>query len=305
MIGWLLLACAGSKGEDSGSSAEEAPYLVDEETLDLPEPTFDAAGAAEAGASAFAALRAITAAPIVEAYEEAMEGADSDCPDFFTSEDGISYWYDDCTSGDGTTFSGYGAIVTYTGVEDGGYAWAGDVVYGSGTITDEDGAVLAINGAAGLLDGESVDGVSAAWNVVDGDFSVDGADEGWLASGLSPSLQMQALSFGEIRAFIVTGTLAGLDGEIDAILADDMLIGTEETGTPCALEPTGGLSLRDAEGHWTDVLFDVPFDTSTETFGEMDPALCDGCGRAWFQGQDLGEVCFDFSVLLDWDGSPW
>lgn len=299
----LLLACGGDAAPDD-VVADAAPYVVDEDTLGLPEPSFDQDEAARVVEEAFAALRAITAEPIVDAYNEAMEGADSSCPAFFSNEDGVDYWYDDCTSRDGTRFSGYGALISYSGVADGGYNWRGDVLYGAGTITTG-GEELAFNGSAGLLNGLSDAGVQAAWNVVDGEFSLEEDADTWLGEGLDPSLQMQALSLGEIRAFIVTGTLAGLDTEIDAILADDMLIATEETGAPCSQEPTGGLSLRGADGHWTDILFDVPFDAATESFGEMDPADCDGCGTAWFQGEPLGQVCFDFATLLDWEGSPW
>lgn len=302
MILLLIAACGPS---EKGSVADsEAPYLLDESELDLPEPTFDADEASAAVEEALGALVAITAEPIVDAYQDAVEGADRSCPTWYTSDDGQDYWYDDCTSSDGTSFQGYGALVAYATTSD-GVALTGSVVYGSGTITRPDGVTLSLNGAAGLLDGEGDNGVQTAMNVVDGDFSLDDADEGWLATGLEPSLTMQALSYGDLRAFSAAGTLAGLDTDIDAILADDMLIATEGTGTPCSLEPTGTLSLRGADGHWTDIIFDVPFDASTQTFGEMDADLCDGCGTAWFEGQEIGQACFDFSVLLDWDGSPW
>lgn len=305
MITVLLLLACRPEGDKVTETGADAPYLVDEDALDLPEPTFDEAGATAAVSEAFGALREITAEPIVAAYQEALAGADASCPTWFSDDAGYDYWYDDCTSSDGTVFSGYGALVNYDGVPDGGYNWAGEVVYAYGSITPRSGGALVMSGAAGLLHGESDAGVEAAWNVVDGSFTLEEDEDSWLGQGLEPSLQMQALSVGDLRAFIVVGTLAGLSTEIDAILADDMLIATEETGTPCALEPTGGLSMRGADGHWTDVVFDVPFDPATETFGEMDASECDGCGTAWFQGQDVGQACFDFSELLDWEGSPW
>lgn len=299
----LLLACSSPEAE--APAEEAAPYLADEDALDLPEPSFDAEEASAAVAEALGLLREITATPILDAYEAAMEGADASCPSWFSSEDGVDYWYDDCAAADGTRFSGYGALVDYDGLESGGFAWEGRVVYGAGTITAPDGAALSLNGAAGLLEGRSAEGVAAAWNVVDGEFSAEGAGEGWLATGVEPELQMQAFALDEIRAFIADGTLAGLEGEIDAVRADALLLATEQTGAPCSLEPAGTLSLRGADGHWTDVVFDVPYDAATESFGAMEAADCDGCGTAWFQGQELGQACFDFSTLLDWESSPW
>lgn len=297
----LLLACTQPTPKDGAE--DSAPYLVDESALDLPEPTFDADAASEAVAEAVVAFREITAEPIVDAWTELMAGEDAGCPTYYATDEG-TYWYDDCVSDDGTHFQGYGALVRYTGAEDGGYAWSGDVVYAVATIEDPDGRVLRVNGVAGDLRGEG-GGVSAGWNVVNGTFSWDGADEGWLSSELEPRIEMQALSAGSARAMRLDGSLGGLGTATDTVVLDEILLATEETGAPCSEEPTGTLSLRGADGHWTDVVFDVPFDAATETFGEMDEADCDGCGTAWFQGRDVGQACFDFSELLDWADSPW
>ena len=299
----LLMAACGQPGDDPGSG-EEAPYLLDDSELDLPQPSFDADAASAAVDEALAALRGITAEPVLDAYRDAAEGADRSCPNTYTSDDGYDYWYDDCTSSDGTSFQGYGALIDYA-TESDGVTLTGSVVYGSGTITRPDGGVLSLNGAAGLLSGEGSDGLNTVMNVVDGQFSLDDATDGWLASGLEPSLTMQGLAAGDLRAFSAAGTLAGLETDIDAIMADDLLMASEGTGTPCSLEPAGTLSLRGADGHWTDIVFDVPYDSASQSFGDMDPERCDGCGTAWFEGEAIGQACFDFSTLLDWDDSPW
>ena len=58
--------------------------------------------------------------------------------------------------------------------------------------------------------------------------------------------------------------------------------------------------LRDAEGRWLSILFDV----DAETWA-VDEGACDGCGAVWWQGQEIGEACIDASVLLDWEERPW
>ena len=61
------------------------------------------------------------------------------------------------------------------------------------------------------------------------------------------------------------------------------------------------MSVRDLDGDWYDVVFDGPTDWGADS----DPDLCDGCGEAYFRGEDVGAVCPDFSGLNGWEGTPW
>jgi hypothetical protein len=61
------------------------------------------------------------------------------------------------------------------------------------------------------------------------------------------------------------------------------------------------VSLRDSDGNWYDVVFDGPI-----LYDDViDPAVCDGCGEAWYRGEPMGTVCADFNALVDWEVSPW
>ena len=99
----------------------------------------------------------------------------------------------------------------------------------------------------------------------------------------------------------VDGGLSGLGGDLDTVVFDAVTIFDESLGSTCPTEPGGVVSVRDVSGDWYDVVFDGP----TEYGDESDPDLCDGCGAAYYRGEYLGQVCSDFTGMLDWEGTPW
>ena len=306
----LLAACGGGSGDDTAAAdADTDAYVVGEDEIDWPDPSFDAEGLADAAAEGFAAARAVQAAPLVKAYADLLETADSTCPSWYSAGE-FEYWVDSCTSRDGTSFDGYGVFVEAEAVDDGsGVLWDTATLFGAGTLTDEDGHSFRGTGAAGWATGEAAGGVYAWVNTVEGSFDWDGAGSSgtWLEDSLNPGLTMIVWSVPAVDARVVAleGSVGGLDSTLDTVVFDGMVLATAAAGSPCPDEPSGTLSIRDADGHWTDILFDVPWDAATSTFGVMDDAACDGCGAAWFRGQYLGEACVDASVLLDWEESPW
>ena len=60
----------------------------------------------------------------------------------------------------------------------------------------------------------------------------------------------------------------------------------------------GQMSVRDTHGYWYELKFDVSSDW--ELMGE-----CDGCGQLSHKGENIGEVCLDFSSVLEWEDRPW
>ncbi|MDP2308982.1 MAG: hypothetical protein Q8P18_23365 [Pseudomonadota bacterium] len=89
-----------------------------------------------------------------------------------------------------------------------------------------------------------------------------------------------------------------LADRFDSVAMDLAFVGpTNAAPTDCTLEPTGWLSLRDADAFWYDLVF-LPADAETLDTGVS--AACDGCGELYVRGVASGQVCVDLS--LAWDG---
>lgn len=297
----VLLACHASKPPADSA----APYVVDEDALDLPSSDLDTDALASAVEEAFALIPTLDPAPLIDAYDDILALADASCPTWYTSTDG-EYWYDDCVSEDGAHFQGYATSLDLTALETDDVSYTGGAAYGAATLTDPDGHALVMNGAIGVA-AATEGGSTTTQLVLDGAVTWDGpsADDTWLSAGLVPQLQGYAVSYGQLRALIIDGAVSGYTGAYSSVSFDQVLAASEGVGAPCALEPSGTVSVRSAAGQWTEIVFDLPYDVETESFGEMDPADCDGCGHAWSYGAYVGEVCVDLAPLLDWDGSPW
>lgn len=295
-----LLGLPGCKGGDEKgeATADTAPYLVDEDALDLPAPSFDAASATAGIETALEASARVTADPLVAAYEAVIADADSSCPTYYRGDDG-TYWYDDCTSSTGAHFNGYGTEILYEDYSDGGYVYNGSAVYGVAEITTADGEILSLNGGAATATGEGSEGSTLHQEQISGHFAWTGAeaDGTWLEEGLDPQLTRTTLALGVFWGVGLEGSLSGLSGDIDAAVFDGVFLASTEAGSPCEIEPAGTISLRGADGEWVDILFDVPWDPDAQAWGAMDPDTCDGCGAAWSRGVSLGQVCADFSAL--------
>ena len=129
-----------------------------------------------------------------------------------------------------------------------------------------------------------------------------GAAGTWLEWGLVPSIYWWTLSYGDGAKLVALGGMLEVeDGPISAVILEDLYLVQESLGATCGLEPSGSISILDSEGNWYGLSFDGP----TGEDWDVDPALCDGCGTAWYRGERLGEACVDFSVLTSWEEKPW
>ena len=79
------------------------------------------------------------------------------------------------------------------------------------------------------------------------------------------------------------------------------MIYSNELGSECDLEPYGTISVRDNDGNWVDVVFDGPAYWGAWAFQPH----CDGCGMAYFRGEEVGPTCIDFSSWLEWENLSW
>lgn len=268
-------------------------------------PLFDAATVAGGIEEGVALALELTGEPVLAGYFASLEEADADCPSWY-EQDGNVFWYDYCTSDSGAFFDGYGFYYPYLDADlDGsGVLWTGDYLYGVASVTSSDGAWYHAGGGVQVLDGRGEeDDVNAAMSQVQGGFAWtdDRAAGTWLGTGLVPDLYVYGIEYAahDARGLYVTGGVSGLTGGVSAVLFAENLIYDLALGSPCAAEPTGSIQVRDEAGRWWVVTFDTPEE------GAVDRDACDGCGTVTYAGEEVGEVCVDFSSWLAWEVSPW
>ncbi|HHO51899.1 MAG TPA: hypothetical protein ENK18_13715 [Deltaproteobacteria bacterium] len=279
-------------------------YIYEEESP--PEPTASLAEISDALQDAIDTTLWVNAAPVSAAYNAAMATSSQQCPYFYTTPDG-TYWYDSCTAPSGASFDGYvfayeaqGVLDPYSGmILDYWYA------FGGATVSVPGGDRLELGGLALVQEGTINDGVDINVYVsqLQGSFAWDGAEAAgtWLETDIDPDLTLYITDIPLLNSAstFVDGGFGGLDGW--AIAFDENIIFDEVLGSSCDREISGTLGIRSPDGHWYDVRFDGPVDET-----DMVPqSECDGCGTAYFQGEEIGEVCTDFRPLLTWGAKPW
>lgn len=291
-------AAADGGGADGGSSdwdGNTGPYLSD--TGQEPAPEVDTLALGQAITDAVGQAIQVQAVPVIEAYIDLAEDMDADCPSWYNA-DGIDYWYDSCTSSAGTSFDGYVYALPYDGyVDEDGTVYDGVQLYGLARIVTQEGRSFEAGGGAAALSGLTVAGARVSYSYLESGFQDSAAEGTWLDGSMDPALTVWAswdpASTGNY--ILVDGVLNGLDGAIEALVLDEVSMGNE-AAWGCELEPTATVSALDREGNWVDVVFEA---------ADKDDPLCDGCGAGFVGGLSIGEVCADFSALVDWQGSPW
>ena len=267
---------------------------------------FDQAGVEAALSDFVDTILTISPEPALSGYEAVLEDGDVSCPSWY-EQDGNIFWYASCEASSGASYDGYGFYNIYeddTTVFGDGRAW--DVVYVSGaaTMSDAAGHTFHIGGdiyqgtGYGLNGDTSTSFVAAVYGSLAWDG--DSAEGTWLDEGVAPSFFAYGITYpvglGDATANYLSldGTVGNLSAAATAVEFSDLLVVDEQFGYPCEQEMAGALAVRDADGVWWDVVFDV--DPKTwEMTGD-----CDGCG-AVFKGTELvGEACVDSSTLLDW-----
>ncbi|MFK7929716.1 MAG: hypothetical protein AB8H79_16105 [Myxococcota bacterium] len=300
----LPLLCACSDPDvDAVDPVTPAPYVLDEVRDDPNDVDLGALGAALQ--RSIDGLFELNATPVLDAYSKATEGQTPVCPRTYAMNGNV-YWFDQCTSEDGTQFSGYGFYYDYVDYPIGD-AWVGDytLINGAARVETPNGNALDIAGAASLISAtHSVQPANLYRSEIRGSFGWDGseADGTWLGSGLNPDLSLQVYERTDVdgRMVQVDGGVSGMSGDIVAIVFDGVTLIETNLGGTCPAEPHGIISMRTSTGTWVDVVFDGP---DPQTF-VGDASKCDGKGRAFYRGEILGEIAADFSTLYPTE-APW
>lgn len=248
--------------------------------------------------------RLLNSGPVLAAYDRVMAESDDGCPSYYES-DGDVFWYDYCTSSDGATYDGYSFYTFYDGESDGQTTWTGGELTGLATVHSADGYTFDAGGTALLASGVGVDGdydYTLHYSYVLGTFTWDGpeADGTWMQQGADPDLLLYGVDYPGLdgRYLMVEGGISALDGDLSAVVFDELIAANAGAGIDCPMEPLGAISVRDAQGNWYALRFDG------EGNGPRSHA-CDGCADLMFQDQDLGPICVDVSTWLDWEEAPW
>ncbi|MDP6935323.1 MAG: hypothetical protein QGG40_20555 [Myxococcota bacterium] len=244
-----------------------------------------------------------------QAYDEMVALSDDDCPyyyDYYYEDYDRYYWYDACTTDEGDAFSGYAIHSDWSGYEADGYTYDEyRYLSAQAKITHADGRVIEAAGYSSYYERTYPDYATAAYHYIVGDFRFDGpsAEGTWLAKDWSAYLYFYGAYYPGYPGNYVTtyGSLSGLDGLVNAIELDDVVLYQEALGSPCGIEPSGTISVRDDDGAWYDVDFQGPAYWGAPAF----PPECDGCGEVYYRGTYQGEVCPEFSPLVDWQERPW
>ena len=303
----------GTGGADTstptGETADDEPYLYEDEDDEDRQLTL---GTLEAGiADALDAIFSIDPADFHDTYEAMAASGDGDCPYYYEeymTAYGQYYWRDSCTADEGITFSGYGISYANRDYQDGDYDYAINAYYsGAARLTDDGGQRLDASGYSRYYEYTYVpDARTAFYSRIWGEYTWEG-DGGrtWLSSGVTMDLYLYGIRYPAYEPAghytTLDGSLSGIDGAVTAVNMDSVFIYSESMSSACPDEPSGTISLRDADGDWYDVEFQGPQYWGGEAF----PGDCDGCGDAFFRGEPLGAVCPDFSHLKDWGNRPW
>lgn len=315
----LAIACAG--GESPLKSTDAAPDEPDAPDAITPweyagtpgTPQFDQALVEEAIQAALSEVLHLTGSAPLDAYSSLMGTADDYCP-YYSELDGSVYWYGGCETSGGVSYQGYSFYEYYDDAPlfGEGSSISGPVINTQGTIILEDGTRFDMGGSTYTFEGPSSDEMYAWSTGVTGTFGWTGRedDETWMGGPVKPTIETAAYlwdidGMGRFRAVSTTAGLTGLASAWSTVYLSG-LISMDDLGGywPCPEEAAGSISVRSSEGHWFEVIYDVEQDEADGSWS-IAPGLCDGCGQAYIDGVEVGEVCSDFSVLRDWEDRPW
>jgi len=310
---WLVLSACATNNESNKDtalpkdSAEDLPeeYIFEEE--ENPDALLSL-GEIELGIlESFEVLHSLNPTFVHDAYAQVKDEADESCPYFYEDYD-YDFWSDSCETEAGAVFSGQIQYWRDQNIQDEFYDIHDEASYnGDAKVTTPQGETFVGSGYAYRSAKTGIDSPNSYhyWSMW-GEYgwSGPGLEGTWIKEDYSVDFTMWSGNYyGSNWATYtsLSGGLSGLQGDINTILLREFMIYGEELGSECALEPYGTISVRDNQGNWYDVVFDGPAYWGGWAF----KPYCDGCGMAYFRGEEIGPSCIDFSSWLDWEQITW
>ena len=302
----------GSDDADADDDSEE--YIFDPED---PSVDFSLDEIEWAMEEAIRIVRWIDPAKMHDAYDQVESDGDDNCPNYddeYYEENERFHWRDACSVGSGGSFSGY-AYSNYWGEytdENETYDYGGNAYFnGSARIEDSRGNTFIAGGSSSYYERyRTSTGDGTFYQNMNGNYRFDDPDYfgSWLAEDVSVSLYHSSTMYvddadhyGGGFSVYWNASVSGLVGNINALQLTNIYMYSENTGSVCEIEPTGTISVRDNSGNWYEAEFDGPKYYDAGVF----PPDCDGCGKVYWRGEYLGEVCPDFGLLVNWEERPW
>ena len=306
----------GGAGSGGGETSEDE---VDEYVFDPEEPevSLDLTEIEWAMEEAIRTVRWIDPGKMHDAYDQVEADGDENCPDYdeeYYDENQRYHWRDACSVGSGGSFAGY-AYSNYYGeyrTENEAYDYAGHAYFnGSARIEDSRGNTFIGGGSSSYYERHrTTTGDGTFYQSMTGNFRFDDPNYfgTWLSEDMNISLYHtstmyvdDADHFGGGFSVFWNASVSGIVGQINSLRLSNIYMYSENTGSMCELEPSGSIAVRDNDGNWYEAEFDGPKYFDAGAF----PPDCDGCGKVYWRGELLGEVCPDFGLLVNWEDRPW
>ena len=299
-------------GSDDGQSTDEYVFEPEEPQVDLTLEEIE-----WAMEEAIRIVRWIDPGKMHDAYDQVEADGDENCPSYdeeYYEENERFHWRDACAVGSGGSFSGY-AYSNYYGEysdESGYYDYAGHAYFnGSARVEDSRGNTFIGGGYSSYYERHrNYTGDGTFYQNMSGNYRFDDPNYygTWLAEDINVSLYHQsnmyvddADHYGGAFSVFWNASISGLVGVVNALRLSNVYMYSENTGSMCEIEPSGIFAVRDSSGNWYEAEFDGPKYTGAGAF----PPDCDSCGRVYWRGELLGEVCPDFGLLVNWEDRPW
>ena len=292
----VMLACGGSEPREAkDTETETGPYITVAPEIDPPDTT-DATLSAGIEESILAIL-SFDFAPIEAGYATAMAGQDPACP-VWSSDGDTDFWFATCTSENGTSFEGFGAMIDYsTWPAEDGWTYHGTFINSISTIATPSGETFTGGGESYDISGVHEEGWEFNNFGISAGYLWTGpeAEDTWMES--TPILDFVATTqrAGDYRTIELSGSISDIES-VQAVVFDGLYAVHTTLEDGCTREPSGNVAVLDPDGNWFDLQ-----SNGMNNEGVLDPETgCDGCGTAWFQGYPLFEVCPNFDEMYGW-----
>ena len=291
-VTWLLVACTDAP------SADSSPWLEGDATHPTPELSTDELQATVQ--DIVDVLFELNAQEIFERYDAWIEQGDDSCP-LWSERELYEIWTASCTTDSGVQISGTGTSVRESG-EEGSYQVDSRSLELAASFTSADETLTIegdVEGSVKAWIGDEATAHTLYTSALVGRFVGSGTDT-WLDDGWTFDLWLKARDEGGERSALAEGSIAGLDGGIEAVSLENF---SHTSASGCPAEPGGHLALRDTTGSW----YKLEFAGDQDAWGQLDADHpgCDGCGELSYAGVVIGELCIDPTPLTAWKGSPW
>ncbi|MGC6508188.1 MAG: hypothetical protein ACON4U_07205 [Myxococcota bacterium] len=300
-IALIVLGCSPTKAITadlaSNNIQKDTAYVIFDTAVNTP-TEIDIDAISDLLQSHVDQLRHFDTMPVLAEIAYILSEADETCPTYYTNDEN-PYWADQCTSTAGAEFQGYGTSVSYEEMllEDGTIS-SGSHYYGEGYLVSSSGVQLEIEGGLASTDNIGEDGTYFHTRYLDGQvYNASSLD--WTGWNYGPRFQLTGARNPESGHQFFFGA-AELETETTAVFIDQLVM-INDIYNLCTLEPGATINVFTESSGWLTIDFHGP---TFETW-ETDMSLCDGCGQVSQLGSSLGEVCIDFSDLINWENNPW